>query len=117
MLLKAVGVAWELALLFSGVWAGSLSPPEAGLVLVLLNQDGNPCLKLKPPGGNFSSSRTTTPLLSSSDEVYSCTVNGASRGWKTSVENVMRGGIVGYAAGNDIWNRKIAGAYGPGFHR
>ena len=30
-----------------------------------------------------------------------------------SVEKVMSGGAFGYGSGNDIWNRKTAGEYGP----
>jgi hypothetical protein len=30
-----------------------------------------------------------------------------------SVLNVTRGGREGYVGGKEIWNRRIAGAYGP----
>jgi hypothetical protein len=40
-------------------------------------------------------------------------VNGVTRGWNISVERVMRGGYEGYVGGNEIWKRRIEGAYGP----
>lgn len=40
-------------------------------------------------------------------------VKGVIKGWNMSVENRTSGGSFGYVSGNDIWNRKTAGAYGP----
>jgi hypothetical protein len=34
-------------------------------------------------------------------------------GWKISVLKVTRGGSAGYVCGNEIWKRRMAGAYGP----
>ncbi len=42
--------------------------------------------------------------------VYIYVVRGVIRGWKMSVENVTRGGRVGYDGGKEIWNLIIEGA-------
>lgn len=77
------------------------------------NHCGNPWRRLNPPGGSRSSSVALTVSVSEEPVVYVYVVRGVSSGWKTSVEKVTRGGSVGYVAGNDIWKRKTAGAYGP----
>jgi hypothetical protein len=45
--------------------------------------------------------------------VYVYVVNGVSKGWNISEENVINGAESGKRWGNDIWNLKMAGAYGP----
>lgn len=59
------------------------------------NQCGNPWRRLKPPGGNRSSSVALTVSVSEEPVVYVYVVNGVSSGWKTSVAKVTRGGSVG----------------------
>jgi len=45
--------------------------------------------------------------------VYVYVVNGVMSGWNISVENVTSGGRLGDVSGKEIWNRRIAVAYGP----
>ena len=59
------------------------------------NQYGNPCLRLKPPGGSRSSSVALTVSELEDPVVYVYAVNGATRGWKMSLMKVMVGGRVG----------------------
>lgn len=59
------------------------------------NHCGNPCRRLKPPGGSLSSSVALTVSVSDDPVVYVYVVSGVRSGWKTSVEKVTRGGSVG----------------------
>ena len=68
-------------------------------VLVLLwdrpNQWGNPCRRLKPPGGSRSSSVALTVSELEEPVVYVYVVNGATKGWKMSLIKVTAGGRIG----------------------
>lgn len=59
------------------------------------NQCGNPCLRLKPPGGSRSSSVALTVSELEDPVVYVYVVNGATSGWKMSLMKVMIGGREG----------------------
>lgn len=72
------------------------------LLLPRPNQPGNPCRKLKPPGGRRSSSVALTVPPSCMSVVYIYVVSGAMRGWNMSVENVTRGGSAGYVSEKEM---------------
>src|ERR1700712_3428408 len=97
-----------IGLLLSGIVAEAADP-----CLDCMNHCGKPCLRLNPPGGSLSWSEALTVSVSEALVVYVYVVKGVSNGWNISEENVINGAESGNRCGNDIWNLKIAGAYGP----
>ena len=68
---------------------------EAILFSALSNQCGNPCLRLKPPGGRRSSSVALTVSELEDPVLYVYVVKGVISGWKISLTKVIDGGKVG----------------------
>lgn len=70
-------------------------PEDGALFCVLPNQCGNPCLKLKPPGGSLLSSVALTVSEVEDPVVYVYVVSGATSGWKMSLVKMIEGGKAG----------------------
>jgi len=111
------GVSRPLALLSSGsadglpvdAYCALLCLLFAALRLARPNQAGKPCRRLKPPGGNLSSSVALTVPEPWISVVYVRVDRGVMRGWNMSVSKITNGGSEGYSGGNDIRKRRMAG--------
>ena len=68
---------------------------EAILFSALPNQCGNPCLRLKLPGGKRSSSVALTVSEFKDPVLYVYVVRGVTSGWKISLMKVIEGGKTG----------------------